>query len=217
MGKDDGEAAGYKAALARVGHRTQDSMADGTVEGLMYVHSENDERKEQQPQTTTLDASKPSPVPFTTSPRSALLSLPSSPVSPLLGGTNDRERRPSLAASVASTGSWEGASDIYDDYRYSRFSMTSKVSTMSSRFSASGAASGVRCYPNPTRTGVKIEGGILPLKDGFSKVQAAFAVTTSVGGGWYDRGCSRGLLMTGMGRHHLCLVRPPRISQVRCA
>ena len=79
MGKDNGEAAGYKAALARVGHRTQDSMEAGTVEGLMYARSEDDEHEEQQPQTTTLDASKPSPIPFTTSPQSSLLSLPSSP------------------------------------------------------------------------------------------------------------------------------------------
>lgn len=50
----------------------------GTVEGLMYIRSEDDEHKEQQSQTTTLDASKPSPIPFTTSPQSALLSLPSS-------------------------------------------------------------------------------------------------------------------------------------------
>jgi len=66
--------------------------------------------------------------------------------------------------------------------------MTSKVSTMSPWFSASGAACSVRRYPNPTRTGVKIGGEILPLKDGFSKVQATFAVTASVGGGWYDGG-----------------------------
>lgn len=62
--------------------------------------------------------------------------------------------------------------------------MTSKVSIMSSRISASGMASGV----TPTRTGVEMEGEILLLKDGFSKVQAAFAITASVGGGWYDRG-----------------------------
>ena len=112
MGKGDGEVAGYKAALGRVGHHTQDSMEDGTVEGLMYARSDEDEHEEQLLQTTTLDASKPSPIPFTTSPQSALLSLPSSPVSPSLGGTNDRERHPSLAASTTSTGSWEGASDI---------------------------------------------------------------------------------------------------------
>jgi len=75
-------------------------MDDGTVVGLMYARSDEDEHEEKQPQTTTLDASKPSPIPFTTS----LLSLPPSPISPSLGGTNDRERRPSLAASAVSLG-----------------------------------------------------------------------------------------------------------------
>jgi len=158
MSKDD-EAAGYKAALARVGHRTQDSMDDGTVEGLMYARSEEDEHEEKQPLSTTLDAGKPSPIPFTTSPQSALLSLPSLPVSPSLGGTNDRERRPPLAASAASTGSWEGTSDIYDGYRYSRFSMTSKVSTMSSRVSVSGAASGVTPTPPVPESRLSMRGG----------------------------------------------------------
>lgn len=78
-------------------------MEDGTVEGLMYARSEEDEHEEKQPQTMTLDASKPSPIPFATSPQSALLCLPSSPISPSLGSTNDRERCPSLDASAAST------------------------------------------------------------------------------------------------------------------
>ena len=159
LAKDGGEAAGYQTALARVGHRTQDSMEDGTVDGLMYARSEDDEQEEQQTETTILDAGKSSPIPFTTSPQSALLSLPSSPISPSLGGTNDRERRPSLAASAASTGSWEGASDIYDDYRYSRFSTTSKVSTMSSRVSASGAASGVTPTPPVPESRSSMRGG----------------------------------------------------------
>ena len=141
MGKDDDEATAYKAALARVGHRTQDSMEDRTVEELMYTRSEDGDVTQR---TTTLDTGKPSPILFaTTSPISTLLSPSSSPISPLSGGINERERRPSLAASAALTGSWEGASDIYDDYRYSRFSMTSKAPTFSSRFSVNGAASGV--------------------------------------------------------------------------
>ena len=125
MGKDDDKSTAYKAALARAGHRTQDSMEDRTVEELMYTRSEDGDVTQR---TTTLDTGKPSPILFaTTSPISTLLS----------------PCRPSLAASAALTGSWEGASDIYDDYRYSRFSMTSKAPTFSSRFSVNGAASGV--------------------------------------------------------------------------
>ncbi|KAF8637265.1 hypothetical protein AX17_002945 [Amanita inopinata Kibby_2008] len=41
-----------------------------------------------------------------------------------------RSHRQSLAPS-ASSGSWEDAADIYDDYRYSRFSIASKLSRMS--------------------------------------------------------------------------------------
>jgi len=118
-GKDDTEAA-YKAALGRVGHRTQDSMEsqDGTVEGLMYARSEDDSHEEasqrlQQPTTTTLEPGKPSISPQ--SPSNAHLSPTISPVSPSFSGTNERERCPPLAPSAVSTGSWEGASD---DYRY---------------------------------------------------------------------------------------------------
>lgn len=101
-----------------------------------------------------MNNSRGSPILFTTSPQSpsppsnALLSPAIKPVSPSFGGPNQRERRPSLATSAASAWSWEGISDIYDDYRYSRFSKASKMS-MSSRFSVntgvsdSGAASGV--------------------------------------------------------------------------
>jgi hypothetical protein len=93
-------------------------------------------------QRTTLEAGKPSP----TSPSNALLLSPTiSPTSPSFIGTNERERHPWLAPSADSAGSWEGASDIYDDYRYSRFSMASKMS-MSSRFSVN-AASGVAPTP----------------------------------------------------------------------
>jgi len=68
-----------------------------------------------------------------------------SPTSPSFIGTNERERRPSLAPSADSAGSWEGASDIYDDYRYSRFSRASKM-TISSRLSVN-AVSGVAPTP----------------------------------------------------------------------
>jgi hypothetical protein len=45
VGKEDDDAAAFKAALGRVGHHTRDSMEsqDGTVEGLIYALSEDDE------------------------------------------------------------------------------------------------------------------------------------------------------------------------------
>ena len=156
LGNNDDETAAHKAALGRVGHRTQDSMEsqNGTVEGLMYDRSEDDHDHEDTIQRqTTLEAGKPSPITFTASPQSSpsntLLSPTISPISPSFSGTNDRERRPSLAPSAVSTGSWEGASDIYDDYRYSRLSMASKVSRFSvnTGVSGSGSASGVTPTP----------------------------------------------------------------------
>jgi len=59
--------------------------------------------------------------------------------------TDECERRPSLAPSAELTEFWEGASDIYDEYRYSRFPMASKMS-MSSQFSVN-AVSGVAPTP----------------------------------------------------------------------
>ena len=148
MGKDDDEATAYKATLARVGDRTQDSMEVKTVEELMYARSEDDEHGDVTQRRTTLDTGKPSPIPFaTTSPISTPLSPSSSPIPPSSGGINERECRSSLAASAASMESREGASDIYDDYRYSRFSMTSMAPTFSSRFSVNGAASGITPTP----------------------------------------------------------------------
>ncbi|TFK48093.1 hypothetical protein OE88DRAFT_1665186 [Heliocybe sulcata] len=46
-----------------------------------------------------------------------------------LGGSVYGDSRASLHSS--STGEWDGASDIYDDYRYSRYSMASKMSRFS--------------------------------------------------------------------------------------
>jgi len=79
VGKEEDDAATFKTALGRVGHRTQDSLEsqNGTVEGLMYARSEDDEREETILQRTTLDAGKPSP----TSPSNALLSPTISPTS----------------------------------------------------------------------------------------------------------------------------------------
>ena len=62
-----------------------------------------------------------------------------SPKSPSFNGTNECECCPSLAPSADSAGSWEGASHIFDDYQYSRFSMTSNIS-MSSCFSFNAAS-----------------------------------------------------------------------------
>ena len=93
-------------------------------------------------QRTILEAEKPS----LTSPSNVLLLSPTiSLASPSFIGTNERERRPSLAPSADSAGPWEDPLDIYDDYRYSEFSIASKM-LMSSRFSVN-AASGVTPTP----------------------------------------------------------------------
>ncbi|KAF8627921.1 hypothetical protein AX15_004171 [Amanita polypyramis BW_CC] len=55
---------------------------------------------------------------------------------PVPQGHDLEDRRRSLAPSAASSGSWEGA--IYDDYRYSRYSVASKAS----RFSTASAFGG---------------------------------------------------------------------------
>ena len=78
-------------------------------------------------------------------PSNALLSPT---ITPMFIGTNERERCPSLAPSADSAESWEGASDIYDDCQYSRFSMASKMS-MSSRFSVNAASGVVPTPPVP--------------------------------------------------------------------
>lgn len=70
IGKDDDNDAAFKAVLGRVGYRTQDSVESqgGTVEGLMYARSEDDEYEETILQRTAFETEKPSPIPFTTSP-----------------------------------------------------------------------------------------------------------------------------------------------------
>jgi hypothetical protein len=83
-----------------------------------------------------------------TSPTSGLFSG-NPPHSPIFGNdVDERERHPSLAPSATSTGSWEGASDIYDNYRYSKFSMASKA-FMFSRFSVNAIAAASGTAPTP--------------------------------------------------------------------
>jgi len=55
IGKEDDDAAAFKAALGRLEHRAQDSVEsqDGTVEGSMYARSEDDEHEETILQRTT--------------------------------------------------------------------------------------------------------------------------------------------------------------------
>ena len=83
--------------LRWVGHRTQDSMEsqDGTVEGLMYAHSEdnNHEEASQRLQQRQQHLSPETPLhrPWQ-SPSDAHLSPTISPISPSFSGTNERER-----------------------------------------------------------------------------------------------------------------------------
>ena len=157
----------YAAALNRVGHR-RDSFGVGTqestVEGLGYTtHSEDDHEKregkytvivENTPSQTTsaVTTRRASPNPSISSNsvastgRNPNIFLPSStsPISPSFSrSSSTNERRPSLAPSASSASEWEGASDIYDDYRYSRYSMASKMS----RFSSAGWTGSVPVTP----------------------------------------------------------------------
>ena len=148
----------YAAALDRVGHR-RDSFGEGTqestVEGLGYAFSDDDHElagtgkhaviventSSQSTSAVTTRRASPNPSIYSNSNastgRNPNVSLPSStsPISPSFSrSSSTNERRPSLAPSSSSASEWEGAADIYDDYRYSRYSMASKMS----RFSSAG-------------------------------------------------------------------------------
>ena len=143
---------------SRVGHR-RDSFGEGNqesmVEVLGYTHSEDDYEKRGRKHTviventssqstsavTTRRASPNPSISNVSTGRNPDIFLPSSssPIPPSFSrSSSTNERRPSLAPSASSASEWEGAADIYDDYRYSRHSMASKMS----RFSASAGWTG---------------------------------------------------------------------------
>ena len=149
----------YVVALSRVGHRDSSFDEGTTVDGLDYSLSEegHEEKGEGElaetgkhgvfvedmasPKTSAITSSRASPHssiysnPNPKPSHNPSTSLPSS-ISPSFSQSSfsPDERRPSLVPSATSTTTteWEGASDIYDDYRYSRFSMASKMSRFSS-------------------------------------------------------------------------------------
>ena len=156
----------YPVALSRVGHQ-RDSLGEatqeGTVEGLGYDRSEEDylEKElagtakhavimEDTPSSSAISTRRAPPDPSIYSDPNANTShnpntvLPSStvPIPPSFSQSSfpTNERRPSLAPSASSAGGWEGASDIYNDYRYSRYSMASKMSRFSSSAGCTGSA-----------------------------------------------------------------------------
>jgi hypothetical protein len=148
-----------------------------SLDGLVYARSENDEPRGK------LSSSKRHSIlenPLTSPSNALLLSPTISPTLPLFIGTNERERRPLFASSA---GSWKGASDIYDDYRYSRFSTARKMSgiTTEYRFQRWQTAGGFDAFERGT---------FVPLKDGFHEVEGAFAapVTAGARGRWYNGG-----------------------------
>jgi hypothetical protein len=149
----------YTAALNRLGHKRgnfDEGTQESTVEGLGYDHSEDDD-KEIEPDgtgkyaviventssqtTSAVTTRRASPNPSISSNSNAstgrnpdtFLPTSTSPISPSFSrSSSTNERQPSLALSSSSASEWEGASDIYDDYRYSRYSMASKMSRFSS-------------------------------------------------------------------------------------
>ena len=170
----------YVAALNRVGHRrggSGEGTQGSTDEGLGYALSEDDHERgelagtrkhavivEDTPsQTTSVVTTRrasPNPSIYSNSNTSTgrnlnvLLPLSTSPISPSFSQSSSptNERRPSMAASASSPSEWEGASDIYDDYRYSRYSMASKVSRFSS--SAGWTGSVVLTPPLPDSSSI---------------------------------------------------------------
>lgn len=81
--------------------------------------------------STTLD-NEPTPVDHPTSPSSQQQPPSQSPVPPFVREVTSRSStHPSVTDSEYGTEEWEGASDIYDNYRYSRLSMASKMSRLS--------------------------------------------------------------------------------------
>jgi hypothetical protein len=118
---------GSSSVELRRHQQSKSDSEDGTVEELNYARDDDDtDSDDDQEAHNQVVSSFPAP-PTSLSPSSpSFASI--SPTSPTFSSV----RRPSLAPSAASTGSWEGAADIYDDYRYSRFSIASKMSRFSS-------------------------------------------------------------------------------------
>ncbi|TFK18877.1 hypothetical protein FA15DRAFT_760397 [Coprinopsis marcescibilis] len=137
--------------------RNASIKSEGTVDGLQYGLDSDEEMEEDdddddfEPPSTATFPMPPTGFPnapaqtqlsptlrqFPSKP-SSLASPPTSPKFNQIQHTHaERERRPSLAPSLApsatsvgttaTSSSWEGAGDIYDDYRYSRFSMSSAL------------------------------------------------------------------------------------------
>ena len=171
----------YAAALDRVGHRrdgSDEGTQESTVEGLGYDFSEDDHEKrevagtrkhaviiEDTPSQTTsvVTTRRASPNPSihsnsnASTGRNPNIFLPSStsPISPSFSQSSfsTNERRPSMAPSSSSASEWEGASDIYDDYRYSRYSMASKISRFSSSAGWTGSVPVTPPLPDSSSAG----------------------------------------------------------------
>ncbi|KAF9470703.1 hypothetical protein BDN70DRAFT_659976 [Pholiota conissans] len=139
--------------ISTVSRDSVNESEEGTVEGLGYARSEESHTMHRPRQATyaslaqhdQVENAPREPLPPTTQNHDPqLLSPATSPTSPSFpirpSQSASRERRPSLAPSASSvqsgrsgasastatsarTTSWEGAGDIYDDYRYSRASM----------------------------------------------------------------------------------------------
>lgn len=89
----------------------------------------DDTRTLEQPHVETDGPSEPAPE---TAPRPRVDSDSKQSIAPSVSGSLYRQSRASsLHSHSDGAGEWEGASDIYDDYRYSRYSMASKFSRFS--------------------------------------------------------------------------------------
>ncbi|KAF8879123.1 rab-GTPase-TBC domain-containing protein [Infundibulicybe gibba] len=108
-------------------HSDMESPAPSISEQVQDESMESSEADRTEEAISTREADDiPKPT-LDTSPRTSVSPQP-------LASSPGSGRRPSLAPSSSSSKrseDWEGASDIYDDYRYSRYSMASKLSRFS--------------------------------------------------------------------------------------
>ncbi|CAA7263558.1 unnamed protein product [Cyclocybe aegerita] len=140
-----GKMAPLGGTLVEKPEETEDTGKDLEKEGTSSNVKPNGQQPQSQAQSFLSPTTSPTGVVFPrhANPQSPSPTSPSSPFSPgpvpqpYAHGYEARERRPSLApssmsaasgVSAGSGGTWEGAGDIYDDYRYSRYSMMSKAS-----------------------------------------------------------------------------------------
>ncbi|TFK66952.1 hypothetical protein BDN72DRAFT_799449 [Pluteus cervinus] len=152
----------------------EDSPLDG---GFEYGEDEDDDDDDEEKVVDQLQEMDADSTPQ--QKHVGVMQEPTSPTPSMSFLPNLHERKPSLVPSTMSKRSdeWEGASDIYDNYRYSRYSIASKASRHSQISSST--------HPNPTTTippipdsRPSLDGLILPHRDRKVSNESATSVYT---------------------------------------